>query len=471
MKRVNGGQTTYYLYNGANCLLEYTADDGYKYYIYAGTQQIGEEKNAMKKYYHKDHLGSVRVLTDAAGTVILRKNYEPYGEEKPFFQDGFDTGSLANWTVTNPRGAGFTAQNGAVTITHSTTDYSGDYLMKRFEVLNSVIFEFRVKLGSVNNDGCSLAIESNALNLVFFGNSLYYYHGGWQLVGWVPLEEWNHYQIIVRTNRLEIYINDQLKYSLAGSFSAKSFLAFRDYGLCSGVVVNYLDDVRITSYDKEDYNFTSKKMDQDTGLVYFGARFYDPEIGRFITQDPAKDGANWYTYCRNNPVNMVDPDGCEPFSIAAAGLYFGSSALVSWYLVNAPAINQTLGRLFELAIKSAQAGLESAKKGAETGEKGSQSNSNDPNNSQDPNKGPKIKWKTAREFERDYGLKKGDFHDFKKQILKDLTSKDSPYKDAMKKVGNNPDIGVNEAGNICVKATNGSGNIVQTNIPTTSYVP
>ena len=38
-------------------------------------------------------------------------------------------------------------------------------------------------------------------------------------------------------------------------------------------------------------------------------RFYDPEVGRFITQDPAKQGLNWYSYCRNNPLRYTDPDG------------------------------------------------------------------------------------------------------------------------------------------------------------------
>jgi RHS repeat-associated protein len=55
-------------------------------------------------------------------------------------------------------------------------------------------------------------------------------------------------------------------------------------------------------------SFTGKKQDS-TGLLYFGARFYDPEIGRFITQDPAKQDLNWYAYCGNNPINRVDPDG------------------------------------------------------------------------------------------------------------------------------------------------------------------
>ena len=34
-----------------------------------------------------------------------------------------------------------------------------------------------------------------------------------------------------------------------------------------------------------------------------------PEIGAFISEDPARDGVNWYSYCGGNPVGMVDPSG------------------------------------------------------------------------------------------------------------------------------------------------------------------
>ena len=63
------------------------------------------------------------------------------------------------------------------------------------------------------------------------------------------------------------------------------------------------------------YDYTGKKEDQEIGLKYFGARFYDSEVGRFISLDPAKDGANWYTYCNGNPLKYVDPDGhrASPF--------------------------------------------------------------------------------------------------------------------------------------------------------------
>jgi RHS repeat-associated protein len=58
-----------------------------------------------------------------------------------------------------------------------------------------------------------------------------------------------------------------------------------------------------------EYGFTGKPMDVGSGLSYYGARWYDPETGRFTSLDPAKDGANWYAYCNNNPIRIVDPDG------------------------------------------------------------------------------------------------------------------------------------------------------------------
>jgi RHS repeat-associated protein len=62
------------------------------------------------------------------------------------------------------------------------------------------------------------------------------------------------------------------------------------------------------STEEHRHRFISKPM-HSTGLYYYGARFYDPELGRFISMDPARDGLNWYVYVHNNPVKYVDPDG------------------------------------------------------------------------------------------------------------------------------------------------------------------
>jgi len=58
----------------------------------------------------------------------------------------------------------------------------------------------------------------------------------------------------------------------------------------------------------EKYGFTGKELD-GTGLMYSGARYHSPELGRFMTPDAARDGMNWYSYAANNPLKFVDPTG------------------------------------------------------------------------------------------------------------------------------------------------------------------
>ena len=55
--------------------------------------------------------------------------------------------------------------------------------------------------------------------------------------------------------------------------------------------------------------FTGKEFDADSNLYYYGARYYDPYIGRFTQRDPIGDGVNWYAYVANNPLKFVDPTG------------------------------------------------------------------------------------------------------------------------------------------------------------------
>jgi len=46
-----------------------------------------------------------------------------------------------------------------------------------------------------------------------------------------------------------------------------------------------------------------------SGLLQLGARYYWPELGRFIQQDPVGDGVNWYVYGESNPLLFVGPEG------------------------------------------------------------------------------------------------------------------------------------------------------------------
>jgi len=66
------------------------------------------------------------------------------------------------------------------------------------------------------------------------------------------------------------------------------------------------------------YGFSTKEYNHKSGLIYFGARYYDPVTGRFITKDlwPGTvydpGTLNKYAYCVNNPVNLIDPLGLCP---------------------------------------------------------------------------------------------------------------------------------------------------------------
>lgn len=62
-----------------------------------------------------------------------------------------------------------------------------------------------------------------------------------------------------------------------------------------------------------DLLFSTKERDFSTGLDYFGFRYYDAVLGKFLTRDPSgyPDGSNNQVYAGNNPINTIDPLGLE----------------------------------------------------------------------------------------------------------------------------------------------------------------
>lgn len=70
--------------------------------------------------------------------------------------------------------------------------------------------------------------------------------------------------------------------------------------------------------------FASRREDARTELVYMGARWYDPRIGRFLATDPVRfrDSSllsfNRYSYANNNPYKFIDPDGQVDIYIGGA---------------------------------------------------------------------------------------------------------------------------------------------------------
>ena len=62
------------------------------------------------------------------------------------------------------------------------------------------------------------------------------------------------------------------------------------------------------------YTFSAKERDSETGLSYFGSRYYSSDLSIWLSVDPMSDkypSMSPYIYCANNPVKLVDPDGEE----------------------------------------------------------------------------------------------------------------------------------------------------------------
>jgi RHS repeat-associated protein len=78
---------------------------------------------------------------------------------------------------------------------------------------------------------------------------------------------------------------------------------------------------------REDYQFTQKEQDRESGLDYFEARYLNPLLGRFISPDPKADSdgrqnpqnGNCYAYAMSNPLKYLDPHGLFNWDASLGG--------------------------------------------------------------------------------------------------------------------------------------------------------
>ena len=62
------------------------------------------------------------------------------------------------------------------------------------------------------------------------------------------------------------------------------------------------------------FSYTGREYDDESGLYFYRARYFDANTGRFLSEDPIRFRAgdqNFYRYVRNNPLNNNDPFGLQ----------------------------------------------------------------------------------------------------------------------------------------------------------------
>ncbi|HEV2147523.1 MAG TPA: RHS repeat-associated core domain-containing protein [Longimicrobiaceae bacterium] len=109
--------------------------------------------------------------------------------------------------------------------------------------------------------------------------------------------------------------------------------------------------------------FTAREYDPETGLYYYRARYYDPALARFISEDPIglEGGINPYAYAGNDPVNFTDPFGlCVGVGSTGRGVHtvacpFHDRAEIPWGLQSAGAALERDWEAFQKMFRDMQA--------------------------------------------------------------------------------------------------------------------
>ena len=134
---------------------------------------------------------------------------------------------------------------------------------------------------------------------------------------------WNGQNLACEVNEDSI---NTYTYDITGISSAVIGGDYRTYmNDTHGSIVGYYDNIgnRLSQYeydafgnrlkgsDPDPFGYCGEYYDSESGNIYLRARYYNSTTGRFISEDPAKDGVNWYVYCGGNPILFIDPFGLE----------------------------------------------------------------------------------------------------------------------------------------------------------------
>jgi RHS repeat-associated protein len=284
------------------------------HYDYAG-RKILEEKSRKKTFYSYDSLG--RLYKTQEGDALYEEAYNPKGElieEKTKDLDGnlveqehYVYDELGNRTHTiNSKGTTETYYN-----THSLP------ILKKDPVghVTQLSYEYKKR-------------------------ELYFYDGDNEIGS---TDENGH---IKELRLLGEGLGGEIGASILLELQGKTYIPLHDHRGCIVTLVNLAtkkstETYRYTAYGEQlttgelsPWRFSSKRVDPETGLIYFGRRYYSPSLGRWTTPDPQglQDGPNLYAYLHNCPLNDFDLyglwswmsmwEGTKSFGLGASGYLY-----------------------------------------------------------------------------------------------------------------------------------------------------
>ncbi len=294
--------------------------------------KIYEDLNGEIKRYAYDGMGRLKTVTDKDGN-ITEYEFDDFGnisKEYDISERGIKTKQYyydSNNRLIMSDSPNETVQyeyDNSGNLLEKTTGYGGRikktyYRYDGYNRLSEYISGDVVSEYTYNLDGLreSKTVGGKYTRFMYDGMNIigelcegdyYIYHRGTELIGYQSYSGKSYYY------RQDSHGNVTALLDFAGN-EVKNY-KYDAYGEPQGTRLNPAGDQTIIYQWKAEtervynpFGFCGEYADAESGLIYLRNRYYDPSVGRFVNEDPIRDGLNWYIYCGGNPVMFVDPWG------------------------------------------------------------------------------------------------------------------------------------------------------------------
>lgn len=320
---VTGGETTNYAYNIANMLTSQTTGDKlseqYTYYLNGNQKSKTSNGTATNYEYDKmnrlisendtdysfDDFGNRISMTD--GTVTTSYTYDLNNRL-------YESNEVNGDITTNTK---FFYDNNGNQITKAVMvnqpyveGMLGDYTISNTSDSFVALYEYNCynQLVGVDTNGVvsnyAYAPDGLRHSKTVGDNTITFVYDNANVVEEITADGTNKYY-----RGIEIIKNDDNHYYLYNGQGDIAFLIEADGTSVADYVFDAYGNQSEENTVYNPFGYRGEYTDIESGLVYLRARLYDPQTGRFINEDPVKDGSNWYIYCSGNPIVFVDPSG------------------------------------------------------------------------------------------------------------------------------------------------------------------
>ncbi|MBP3505045.1 MAG: hypothetical protein J6K43_01385, partial [Lachnospiraceae bacterium] len=335
--KISGGFSTGYVYNKAKLLTGITNSfngtrlSAYSYqYNLDGNRNSEAEAGGINKSYSYDGLGRL-VTEQMSGDAIAKYSYEydSFGNRSKIYVDDtlsktyeYDlnnrliaftnvsdgTGELYNYDNNGNRVLSRSFSPGSQSEFHiKNSDTDNTYTVSEYDMFN--------RLTSVWDSGNTYTYSYYADGLrskkTVNGSATVYTWCGDKLVGESGIND--YFYEYDPTGGISYRINDDDKsvdyYLKNGHGDVTSIYTAAGTPVSSYRYDAFGNQLSVNENDTNPFRYCGEYYDAETQNIYLRNRYYDPANGRFITEDPVRDGLNWYVYCGNNPIRYVDPSG------------------------------------------------------------------------------------------------------------------------------------------------------------------